>query len=175
MMKQGRSKCDRVPTCRRNRKISPFLMMLSAAGLVACAPVYQLARQNGSAGAQPQDIPRLGGALLRLVVESSPRVRILNDTLRPYGFSLDPSKDPTPGLTQVTMKALGNPCQAPAAASGTPAGCTQITAPGGTPATPQYIPVPIAAVIHTAVDECLFWTYQEDTTAVSQKKPSSRV
>lgn len=35
---------------------------------------------------------------------------------------------------------------------------------GGGGASSANVPIPVAAIIHAAVDECVYWTYQENTT-----------
>jgi hypothetical protein len=44
--------------------------------------------------------------------------------------------------------------------------CVAISTGGSGAASPN-VPVPVAAVLEAAVDECLFWTYKEDTTSIS--------
>jgi len=179
-----RSKC---PTAfgsgnQPSKILSMTLISLALAGLVGCSPAYQLSQRSPDDTDQ-NDIPRLSEQFGNLGIYNAPipRGKILLAALRHYGIN---SFDQVNAALQCDAQsvqtvtcvdtATNKACTSNTANKTTttisavpaiPQGCVPIS-PGAGQAT-LNIPTPVAAIIHAAVDECVFWTFQEDTTDIS--------
>ena len=119
----------------------PCLLFLLLAG---CAAPYQLTYQR--------DLPQLKGSLNdTLQSENSSRELVLRDALDRYGLSLD----------KQNLLSCDTKKDAPADAA-----CVELTNDGDKAV---KVPLSVAAIIATSVDECLYETYQQNTSAISQK------
>lgn len=160
------------------RRMGLLLLLLGLSGLGACTPAYQLSKlSDGTDG--NYNVPKLAKRQLGFFYFSDlPRKQIIQNALKLYNvdFSqvhlavncnaeIETIQTKTTNSTKTTTTTISDAPEIPPD-SKTKSQC--VMAPGvssgeGIP----FVPTAVAAVINAAADECVFWTYQEDTTSLN--------
>ena len=178
-------RCEMVALFQKWKIWLPFLLF-GLGGLTACSPSYQLSEMSPSAGGGV-DIPKLGSSFLGIYGTRPGRKKILLAALSLYGMtqwsdvkivdcktsdnaqcvpSPGPASSSDPQPTAIEGSS-GKSSTGKSTSGQASTGKNPTTSQGSNGQSTTLIPKPVAAIINAAVDECVFWTYQEDTTSLS--------